>query len=54
MSFDIKIEAEVIAIVVNQMRMIPHKLRYLNTWSSVSGTVWEGLGGVDLLEEVSQ
>jgi hypothetical protein len=24
----------------------------LNAWASVSGTVWEGLGGVALLEEV--
>ena len=25
---------------------------YLNAWSPVSGTVWEGLGGVVLLEDV--
>ena len=30
----------------------PPKLICLNTWASVSGTVWEGLGGVALLEEV--
>jgi hypothetical protein len=29
-----------------------HGLIYLNTWSLVSGTVLEGLGGVALLEEV--
>jgi hypothetical protein len=30
----------------------PHRLICLNTWSSIGGIVWEGLGGVDLLEEV--
>jgi hypothetical protein len=30
----------------------PYRLMYLNTWSPVSATVWEGLGGVALLEEV--
>ena len=29
-----------------------HRLIYLNTWSPVGGTVWEGLGNVALLEEV--
>ena len=29
----------------------PHRLVCLNVWSSVDGTVWEGLGGVALLEE---
>jgi hypothetical protein len=28
------------------------RLIYLNTWSSVGGTLWEGLEGVALLEEV--
>ena len=31
----------------------PCGLIYLNTQSPVSGTVWEGLGAVALLEEVS-
>lgn len=30
----------------------PQRLMYLNTWSPVSGSVWEGLGGGSLLEEV--
>ena len=30
----------------------PHRLMYLNTWSSIGGTVWEGLVGVALLEEM--
>jgi hypothetical protein len=29
-----------------------HRLIYLNTCPPVGGTVWEGLGGVALLEEV--
>jgi hypothetical protein len=29
-----------------------HRLIYLNTWSSVGGVVWEGLGGMALLEEM--
>lgn len=28
------------------------RLTYLNVWSPVGGTVWEGFGGVALLEEV--
>ena len=28
-----------------------NRLLYLNTWSPVTGSVWEGLGGVALLEE---
>jgi hypothetical protein len=31
---------------------INHRLIYLNVCSTVDGTVWEGLGGVALLEEV--
>ena len=30
----------------------PNELRYLNTWYPVGGTVWEGLEGVFLLEEM--
>jgi hypothetical protein len=30
----------------------PHRPMYLNAWLPVSGTVWEGLGGMALLEEV--
>jgi hypothetical protein len=30
----------------------PLRRKYLHVWSSVGGTVWEGLGGVALLEEV--
>jgi hypothetical protein len=30
----------------------PHKLMYLNGWSPVGGTIWEGLGGVASLEEL--
>ena len=30
----------------------PNRLVCLNAWSLVGGTVWEGLGGVALLEEV--
>ena len=30
----------------------PQRLKYLNAWSLVAGTVWEGLGGVAMLEEV--
>ena len=30
----------------------PQRLMYLNTWSPVGGNIWEGLGGVVLLEEV--
>lgn len=29
-----------------------HKVIYLNTWSTVGGSVWEGLGGVTMLEKV--
>lgn len=29
-----------------------HRLIYLNAWFPVGGTVWEGLEGVPLLEEV--
>lgn len=32
----------------------PRRLKYLNAWSLVAGTVWEGLGGVAMLEEVWQ
>ena len=31
----------------------PYRLIYLNTYPPVGGIVWEGLGGVALLEEVS-
>ena len=31
---------------------VPHRLVCLNTWSSVGITVWEGLGGVTLSEEI--
>lgn len=31
---------------------VPHRLRYSNTWSLVGGTLWGGVGGVALLEEV--
>jgi hypothetical protein len=34
------------------MTLAGHELIYLNTCSPVAGTVWEGLGGVALLEEV--
>lgn len=30
----------------------PNKLIYLNPWYPVDGTVWEGLEGVFLLEEM--
>jgi hypothetical protein len=30
----------------------PHRFIYLSAWSSVGGTLWEGLVGVALLEEV--
>ena len=30
----------------------PHKFLFVNAWSPVGGTVWEGLGGVALLKEV--
>lgn len=30
----------------------PNELMYLNTWYPVGGTVWEGLEGVFLLEEM--
>jgi len=30
----------------------PQRLMCVNTWSPVGKTVWEGLGGVALLEEV--
>ena len=33
------------------MTLAGHELIYLNTCSPVAGTVWEGLGGVALLEE---
>lgn len=29
-----------------------YSLLYLNTGAPVDGTAWEGLGGVDLLDEV--
>lgn len=32
----------------------PDRLIYLNSWSSVGGALWEGLGDVVLLEEVSR
>jgi hypothetical protein len=35
------------------MGMAPHKLIYLDIWSLVGRTVWEGWGSVALLEEVS-
>lgn len=31
----------------------PHRLICVITWSLVSGSVWQGLGGVTLLEVVS-
>ena len=30
----------------------PHRLVRLNAWSLVGGTVWKGLGGVALLEDL--
>lgn len=34
---------------------VPHRFRCLNSWTLVNdGTVWEGSGGVALLEEVCQ
>ena len=30
----------------------PHNLMYLSAWVPISGTVWEGLGGVALWEEL--
>jgi len=36
--------------VVVCMRMVPHRLIYLNVWSLGSRTVWEGPGDVDLLK----
>jgi hypothetical protein len=30
----------------------PHRLTRLTIWSSVSGTVWEGLGGVALFKDM--
>lgn len=30
----------------------PHRLLYLNAWFPVSGTVWEGIGDVESLEEM--
>lgn len=30
----------------------PHRLLYLNTWSLVNGTVWEGLGVMAFLDKV--
>jgi hypothetical protein len=32
----------------------PHRFIYLNVWSEVGRSVWEGSGGVALLEEVSK
>ena len=29
-----------------------HRFIYLNAWSPVHGTIWEGLGGVAFLEDV--
>lgn len=34
------------------MRHVPLSLRYINTWCPVGSTVWEGSGGMTLLEEV--
>lgn len=34
------------------MRMLPPRLRCLNTLSPVGGAVWVGIGGVTLPEEV--
>jgi hypothetical protein len=31
---------------------VSYQLTYLNAWCSVGGSVWEGLGGMTLLEEV--
>ena len=30
----------------------PCRFKYLNVWCPVGGTVWKGLGGMTLLEEV--
>lgn len=30
----------------------PHRLTYVNAWSAIVGTAWEGLIGVALLKEV--
>ena len=34
------------------MSMALHRLFYLDAFSTVGGTIWEGLGGVALLEGV--
>lgn len=31
---------------------LPHRIMYLNDWASQSGTTWEGLGTIALLEQV--
>ena len=36
---------------VGPQEKVLHGLGHLNTWSSVGGTIWGGLGGVALLEE---
>lgn len=30
----------------------PHRFICLNTWSPVAGTIWKGLGGVALMEQI--
>ena len=34
------------------MRNVPYRLRHLNSWFPVDGTIWGGLGGVALLSRV--
>lgn len=31
---------------------VPHRARYLNTWSPIGGAVWGVLEGLTLMEEV--
>lgn len=38
-------------ICENKNENSPHSLIYLNVWTTVSGTVWEGLADMALLEE---
>lgn len=42
-----------IEYIYDRVGVVPQRLRFFNTWSSVGGAVCIALGGVDLLEEVS-